>query len=352
VPVVERDFYKEIKKYLNSATLRNRVGKEGKLEARQYDSRKIAKRMEKLYSEICSMPKAKNKIAVVTAIAGGYDNLHEPEYYDENVDYIAFCDTVPKSHIWQVRYIDYTHFTQPRMAAKLYKILAHKFLPDYDWIIWIDGSVVITGSVSELTGTVDGDIGVFGHPLRDCVYEEYEASLKNIHHAKGEPASVRLRQKERYRAEGLPARGGLYACTVMVRKNTKKVSRFFEFWWSEISVASSSDQMPFVYSLWKNPDIKVTKLEGSYHESRWHRYIDHDYKLTPEIKNNMVVPVVQKEIGNSDIVYVTYVGKGTYNYSKVGTFNPNETKPVKGCYAKHLLEDRPDIFIVCKDNSK
>jgi hypothetical protein len=342
VPVVERDFYAQIKKYLKSASLRSKDGKAGRIEAQKYDSKIIAKKVGKLYESLLVRQKSKNRIAVVTSIYGGYDTLHEPQYYEKDVDYIAFCDTVPKSDIWQVQYIDHTHFIQPRMTAKTYKILIHKYLPEYDWLVWIDGSVVLTGSVSEVINNLDADIGLFKHPFRDCVYEEYEASLKNTHHAKGEPASVRLRQKERYRTEGLPEKGGLYACTVMIRKNTKKVARFNEFWWSEISVASSSDQMPFVYSLWKNP-LKVAELEGNFHESKWHKYIDHNYKA-PEPKRE------SPRVIDKSMVYITYKGERDYNFSKIGIFKPGEEKLVKREYAIHLLESQPKLFI-CKDKS-
>ena len=47
-------------------------------------------------------------------------------------------------------------------------------------------------------------------------------------------------------------------------------------WWSEISVYSSSDQVPFMYCLWKNPDVKVVAITpGHAHESKWAHYIEH-----------------------------------------------------------------------------
>ena len=121
------------------------------------------------------------KIAVITAIAGGFDKLHEPKYYDENVDYIAFVDQNVKSDIWQIMPIEYTHFVQSRMAAKIYKILIHKYC-DYEYILWVDGSIILIGSINGLVDNFLGqaDMALFKHRFRNCVYEEHKDDTEEI----------------------------------------------------------------------------------------------------------------------------------------------------------------------------
>jgi len=219
----------------------------------------------------------KKKIAIVTAIAGAYDKLHEPKYHDENVDYIAFVSRDVKSDIWQVTPMEYTHFGQPRMVAKIYKILIHKYC-DYEYTVWIDGSLSIIGSIVELVNNFLGnsDMALFKHRIRNCIYEEHKASFQNKLHAKGEPDIVRIKQIEKYRSENLPPNLGLYECTIILRRNNEKIKRFNEMWWSEVSIASSSDQVPFMYTVWKNPDIKIATITpGHAHDSKWARYIEH-----------------------------------------------------------------------------
>lgn len=278
VPCVERNFYSEIRKYLLSEDLRNEEGRKGKERVVELCSKKVARKLYDLCSELAykKPPRKKNKIAVVTAIVGGFDVLHDPKYYDTAADYIAYVDQETKSNTWRVLSIDYTHFTQPRMAAKLYKILTHKYC-EYDYLIWVDGSLELLGSATELIEFLDdADMALFKHRFRSGIYEEHEASFRNVHHAKGEPRSVRIKQIERYRSEGLPVKYGLYECTLIVRRNTEKVQRFNEFWWSEIAVASSSDQVPFMYALWRNPEVKVATISpGNAHESKWTHYIEH-----------------------------------------------------------------------------
>lgn len=281
VPCVEKNFYKEIKRYLSSAKLRNKIRKEGKKIAAKFSSKKIAKQISNLCNELVnkkiSIKEKKRKIAVVTAITGEFDKLHEPKHYDKKIDYFAFMDQNVKSNIWQIIPIEYTHFKQARMSAKIYKILIHKYF-DYDYFLWIDGSLVLTGSITELIDKFlnDADMALFKHRHRDCVYDEHLASLKNYQHAKGEPINVRKGQIERYKSIGFPKKYGLYECTFILRKNNKKIQKFNNNWWAELSIASSSDQVPFMYTLWKNPSVKVaTIMPGDSHNSKWAYYIEH-----------------------------------------------------------------------------
>lgn len=277
VPCVEKDFYTNIKKYLLSASLRNSDGEKGKEIAKRFDSKKIAKKLARLCDDLTKKYKRKNKIAVVTAIAGGFDFLHDPKYYDRDVDYFAYIDSDEKSDIWQVNKIEYTHFTQPRMTAKIYKLLIHKFC-DYDYTLWIDGALEMKAPIGELVDRFMGkyDMALFKHRIRDCIYEEHFASFKNTRHAIGEPKSVREKRTERYKAEGMPVKYGLYECTFILRKNNAKIRKFNNEWTEEVLISSSSDQIPFMYVLWKNPGIKVATITpGHAHDSKWAKYIEH-----------------------------------------------------------------------------
>jgi len=48
----------------------------------------------------------KSRLVIYTAIIGNYDTLKDPEYIDENCDYVCFTDNRElKSDIWQIRLI-------------------------------------------------------------------------------------------------------------------------------------------------------------------------------------------------------------------------------------------------------
>ena len=42
---------------------------------------------------------------VYTAITGGYDNLHDPQYVTKGWQYICFSDVMLKSKIWDVKVV-------------------------------------------------------------------------------------------------------------------------------------------------------------------------------------------------------------------------------------------------------
>ena len=82
------------------------------------------------------------KLVVYTAIFGGKDELIEAPCFP-SVDFVCFTDD-PKltSRTWKVVLAAEAASADPRSGAKLYKILPHRFFPDYDCSLWIDGTHV------------------------------------------------------------------------------------------------------------------------------------------------------------------------------------------------------------------
>jgi len=134
-------------------------------------------------------------------------------------------------------------FTTPRMEAKIYKILFHKFIKD-EYSIWVDGNVFLKYQEDyyyKLLG--DYDIAVKQHPGRDCVYEEAEACK----HWKKDKFSLINKQIAKYRKEGYPEHNGLAECQMIIRRNTPAMVKLCEAWWAEICANSSRDQISFPY---------------------------------------------------------------------------------------------------------
>jgi hypothetical protein len=69
-------------------------------------------------------------------------------------------------------------------------------------------------------------------------------------------------QINKYRKEGYPEHGGLYECTVILRRHSEAVKRLCEQWWSEITAYTVCDQCSFAYCVRKQ-GIKVNVIEGS-----------------------------------------------------------------------------------------
>ena len=89
------------------------------------------------------------KIVIYTAFTGNYDNLKDPEYIDENCDYVCFTDNPHiKSSIWKIIPMGHYNLDNNR-KAKQYKLFPHKYLSQYEYSFWLDGSFQIIGSIRE-----------------------------------------------------------------------------------------------------------------------------------------------------------------------------------------------------------
>ena len=106
------------------------------------------------------------KKVIYTSIIGGYDSLEEPRYIPEGFDFICFTDqkiNKPNS-VWEIRQVLPLYEDNTRTARK-YKILPHRFLPEYDLSIWVDGNELVVGDVDKLQKRYlnDKNMAVYNH---------------------------------------------------------------------------------------------------------------------------------------------------------------------------------------------
>ena len=88
-----------------------------------------------------------SKIAVYTAFTGDYDSLKEPDFVDENCDYICFTDNESvESDLYEIIPMDDSNLDNNR-KAKRYKVLPHKYLKDYEYSFWLDGTFKVKSSL-------------------------------------------------------------------------------------------------------------------------------------------------------------------------------------------------------------
>ncbi|HKM04754.1 MAG TPA: glycosyltransferase domain-containing protein [Lachnospiraceae bacterium] len=193
-----------------------------------------------------------NKIVIYTAIFGNYDELKEPEFIDKEADYICFTDNKNlKSSTWSIITIDAMYEDDPLRKAKIYKILPHKYLPEYNWSIWVDASVRIKKSLVQLLFNQVGKENCLFiiHGIRICAYEEAKVCMEG----KLDSVSTIERQMNEYKKNGFPKDFGLIACGLLWRNhNDKEVIELMEQWWSEIERGSRRDQLSLPYCLWKS----------------------------------------------------------------------------------------------------
>ena len=188
------------------------------------------------------------KTVCYTAITGGYDRLLDPVVQAEGVDYVCFSDQPVKSDVWRIRDFPKELAGLDRVKRqRIVKICPHRYLPEYDVSVWVDGNIQVVGDVNEFLKLCDfskSSLYVRPHPSRTCVYEEAEAVLR---HGKEDPALVR-KLVERYKAEGYPEKIGMAETNVLARlHNDAKCRLFDEAWATELLLNSKRDQLSFNY---------------------------------------------------------------------------------------------------------
>ena len=145
---------------------------------------------------------------------GEYDVLPAPVEQDVEVDFICFTDSPGlRSERWNV-VVDPPRYEQPRLAAKVHKMLPRDVLGgSHRWALWVDANVLIDNPAFAREAIAIAEesracLTTFRHPQRDCIYEEASACMRL-------PACAGMPVREQvaaYRAEGHPAHWGLYGC--------------------------------------------------------------------------------------------------------------------------------------------
>ena len=206
------------------------------------------------------------KIIVYTCITGGHDLLKNFQR-EADVDYVCFTDSELDEHpLWKLEKAP-TEFIDPRRNARKAKVLSHRYFPEYDYSIWMDGTITpkidFKGLIKSLE---DFDIATFKHKDINCLYKEaHTCILKQLDDEK-----KILDQIDRYSQENCPEGLPVAETRVLIRRHCPKMFKFNELWWNEIQRGSKRDQISFPYCYWKlGVDWKELSREGF-------RYLKHE----------------------------------------------------------------------------
>ena len=222
---------------------------------------------EIINNEINKIDFSKKKMAVYTAITGGYDDLNVPEVINPDFDYICFTDNANlKSDFWEIRLIKDLDLDNVR-KARHFKILPHKYLFDYDYSLWVDGAFKITGDLTDLINkhSPNQRMLCFVHELRSSIYDEAQACIDLD---KDSPELINS-QIDRYISQGYPKNDGLIVSGILFREhNDEQIINAMEDWYSEVIEYSRRDQLSFNYAAWKN-DLKYDTCEIFYWKNEY-----------------------------------------------------------------------------------
>lgn len=191
------------------------------------------------------------RLGIYTAIFGGYDTLKDQPVIPF-ADYHCFTDDPTiESDLWTVHRVQ-ARYDHPRMAAKYFKLLPHKVMPDYPKTLWIDAGITLRRARRfarmALRTLDDHGIALFAHPDRPDVFAEAEFSRVML---KYRDLPV-VEQVAHYRARGLPDGVGLYAGGILVRDSRqRRIRRLGRAWLRENEKWTYQDQLSLPYVLWR-----------------------------------------------------------------------------------------------------
>jgi hypothetical protein len=218
---------------------------------------------------------------IYTAVAGGFDNFVAPKSKIPGIDYVCFSDDIKQESTgWEIRPFDWSNI-DPNRVAKRVKILPHRYLNEYDWSLWVDGNVNITGDLAPFIELhlARGPLQAFRHPRRSCIYAE---SIHCKDRKKDCPELI-IQQMERYRNAGMPRNFGLSENNVIFRYHREPRTRgMMELWWEEIASGSRRDQLSLSFVLWKEGVTQRLFFDGEalLDELPYFRRVPHRYEST------------------------------------------------------------------------
>ena len=206
------------------------------------------------------------KVVLYTCITGGYDRLNEVPFQKSGMDLVCFTDNLGLRYgttSWTVRPVpDELSGLSTVKRQRLVKILPHRFLPEYDVSVWIDGNVAVKGDLGEFLKGLrlsEKSFWTRRHPSRNCAYREAE-TVERV----GKDVSGKVRpQMERYRKEGFPEGFGLEETGIIVRaQKDPKCQILCNLWGKEVLENSHRDQLSLDYCRWKTgTEIGVLDLD-------------------------------------------------------------------------------------------
>ena len=187
------------------------------------------------------------KTVIYTAVFGG-DNCDCLLSHFPGFDFICFTDKKKISTKWKIKLVKPN--LSPEILNRKYKILAHRYLKNYENSMYVDANIRILKNPKNLIHNVikNSNFAVSKHFLRECLYDEALAVLKSSRFNNG----LIFRQILNYAVKGMPQNYGLSENSIIIRKHNKSnIKKFMERWWYEITRKSHRDQISLPFLLWK-----------------------------------------------------------------------------------------------------
>jgi len=220
-----------------------------------YDNKYLKVLSYKQRDELKDILSGKKKIAVYTAITNPEELSNLNTAKSKHFDFIVFTNNQTCAGKKYVRYVDEQKIDDWMFVSKI-KLLAHKYLPQYEYSVWIEKTMDIK---------TDNAPTLIIEMLQNNHIAAFELKNEKSPHIVSDPKHNRFiiwRQKQMYVKEGYKL-GVLYDTSVIIRRHlSSKVVKFEKFWWNNFSKFNTSDHVSFNYVLWLR-ELKANQIPGT-----------------------------------------------------------------------------------------
>ena len=213
----------------------------------------VRARNDAKWASCLTEPKQK---VVYTANIGGKDKPKAAPKWP-GWDFVYFTDNPKlKARGWEMRVVE-RGARAPRDVAREIKALPHKFLPEYDYSVWVDASLQPVSDVSDLCIALGWpDFATARHAGCDGVLGE----AKRVVRLNKAPKTDVWKQMDSYRDEGFDVSGcPLYATGLVARRHlSASAIRVGELWAEQMAAHTGRDQLSLPFAEYKtNVSLKT-----------------------------------------------------------------------------------------------
>jgi hypothetical protein len=222
------------------------------------------------------------RCVVYTCLFGHSELFNDFKYERDGIDFVCFTDDPElRSEFWTIELLP-RQLLHPALAAKRIKALAHLYLAQYDWSLYIDNTVRLKAAPNQIfeqyLAPAKSALVCFRHYERDCIYAEAKVVIALRFDI---PERVNT-QMALYRYLGYPANNGLAKTTLLLRRHhDPALQRVMKTWSDQVFSHSKRDQLSLLPACW------FEGFEPEYLPIEFDAYQLLDW---PVIKDNLRVP--------------------------------------------------------------
>lgn len=230
----------------------------------------------------------KIKIAVYTSYTKGYDQLKPHSVIDNRFDYYVYTDDLTTNDMGFYKILPLpTDHKDGRISTRYPKSHPHKLLKEYDVVVWLDTSIMLTGDIyDEILEFFNSKHAIAStpHSARDSILDELIACLYREKDSYENIRSVKNSLGEDDQLYNELSENGF----LMFKPKDERLKKPLELWWKYITEVSLRDQLTFNYCLSKHKTSwhKLTKPPINIHNNP--NFIIMPHKKEDEILKKLV----------------------------------------------------------------